>query len=81
MICFNRYTLMCTCISAVVAQAQVLAEKAEEQLAVPLDAGLDEEEGLQDEDEMYKNLLAAAPAQAPAQRDKQHVPRQLPPPA
>ena len=71
---------MSTCISAVVAQAQVLAEKAEEQLAVPLNAGLDEEEGLQDEDEMYKNLLAAAPAQAPAQRDKQHVPRQLPPP-
>ena len=75
MICFNRYTLMSTCISAVVAQAQVLAEKAEEQLAIPLD----EEEGLQDEDEMYKNLLAAVPAQAPAQRDKQHVPRQLPP--
>ena len=70
---------MSTYISAVVAQAQVLAEKAEEQLAIPLDAGLDEEEGLQDEDEMYKNLLAAAPAQAPAQRDKQHVPRQLPP--
>ena len=70
---------MSTCISAVVAQAQVLAEKAEEQLAIPLNAGLDEEEGLQDEDEMYKNLLAAAPAQAPAQRDKQHVPRQLPP--
>ena len=46
MICFNRYTLMSTCISAVVAQAQVLAEKAEEQLAIPLDAGLDEEEGL-----------------------------------
>ena len=41
---------MSTCISAVVALAQVLAEKAEEQLAVPLDAGLDEEEGLQDED-------------------------------
>ena len=61
----------------------MLAEKAEEQLAIPLNAGLDEEEGLQDEDEMYKNLLAAAPAQAPtqapAQRDKQHVPRQLPP--
>ena len=55
---------MSTCISTVVAQAQVLAE---EQLAVPLDAGLDEEEGLQDEDEMYKKLLAAAPAQAPAQ--------------
>ena len=70
---------MSTCISAIVAQAQVLAEKAEEQLAIPLDAGLDEEEGLQDEDETYKNLLAAAPAQAPAQRDKQHVPRQLPP--
>ena len=68
---------MSICISAFVAQAQVLAEKAEEQLAIPLDAGLDEEEGLQDEDEMYKNLLAAAPA--PAQRDKQHVPRQLPP--
>ena len=66
---------MSPCISAVVAQAQVLAEKAEEQLAVPLDAGLDEEEYIQDEDEMYKNLLAAAPAQ----RDKQHVPRQLPP--
>ena len=91
MICFNRYTLMSTCISDVVAQgkfacyilAQVLAEKAEEQLAIALNAGLDEEEGLQDEDEMYKNLLAAAPAQAPAQvpaqRDKQHVPRQLPP--
>ena len=59
---------MSTCISAVVAQAQVLAEKAEEQLAIPLDAGLDEEEGLQDEVEIYKNLLAAAPAQAPAQR-------------
>ena len=44
-------------------------------MPVPLNAGLDEEEGLQDEDEMYKNLLAAAPAQ----RDKQHVPRQLPP--
>ena len=70
---------MSTCISVVVAQAQVLAEKVEEQLAIPLDAGLDEEEGLQDEDEMYKNLLAAAPAQAPAQRDKQYVPRQLPP--
>ena len=68
---------MSTCISAVVAKAQVLAEKAEEQLAIPLDAGLDGEEGLQDEDEMYKNLLAAVPAQAPAQRDKQHVPRQL----
>ena len=66
---------MSPCISAVVAQAQVLAEKAEEQLAVPLGAGLDEEEYIQDEDEMYKNLLAAAPAQ----RDKQHVPRQLPP--
>ena len=63
---------MSTCISAVVAQAQVLAEKAEEQLAIPLNAGLDE-------DEIYKNLLAAAPAQAPAQRDKQHVRRQLPP--
>ena len=72
---------MSTCISAVVAQAQVSAEKAEEQLAIPLNAGLDEEEGLQDEDEMYKNLLAAAPAQVPAQRDKQHVPRQLPPPS
>ena len=59
---------MSTCISAVVAQAQVLAEKAEEQLAIPLDAGLDEEEGLQDEDEMYKNLLAAAPAQAQSDR-------------
>ena len=59
---------MSTCISAVVAQARVLAEKPEEQLAIPLDAG-------QDEDEMYKNLLAAAPAPAPAQRDKQHVPR------
>ena len=72
---------MSTCISAVVAQAQVLAEKAEEQLALPLNAGLDEEEGLQDEDEMYKNLLAAAlaQAQAPVQRDKQHVLRQLPP--
>ena len=70
---------MSTCISAVVAQAQVLAEKPEEQLAVPLDAGLDEEEGLQDEDEMYKNLLAAAPAKTPAQTDKQHVPRQIPP--
>ena len=70
---------MSTCISAVVAQAQVLTEKVEEQLAIPLNAGLDEEEGLQDEDEMYKNLFAAAPAQAPAQRDKQHVPRQLPP--
>ena len=81
---------MSTYISAVVAQAQVLVEKAGEQLALPLDAGLDEEEGLQDEDEMYKNLPAAAPgqaqAQAPAQgpsamdvRDKQHVPRQLPP--
>ena len=78
-ICFNQYTLMSTCISAVVAQAQVLAEKAEEQLAIPLNAGLEEEEGLQDEDEMYKNLLAAAPVQALAQRDKQHVPRQLPP--
>ena len=73
---------MSTCISAVVAQAQVLAEKPKEQLAIPLDAGLDEEEGLQDEDEMYKNLLAAAPAKAakaPAQTDKQHVPRQIPP--
>ena len=81
---------MSTYISVVVTQAQVLAEKAEEQLALPLDAGLDEEKGLQVEDEMYKNLLAAAPApaqaQAPAQgpsamdvRDKQHVPRQLPP--
>ena len=45
-------------ISDVVTEASVLADK-EEKLALPLDAGLDQE--VENEEEMYANLLAAAP--------------------
>ena len=44
-------------ISDVVTEACVLADK--EKLALPLDAGLDQE--VENEEEMYANLLAAAP--------------------
>ena len=57
----------------------------EENLALPLDTGLDKEVD-QDEDQMYANLLAAAPGEEVSRatpldekRQKQHVQRQIPP--